>query len=116
MNNISVTIDRAQVTKYLKSRPENISKAITMVIKKATYLVERTAKIKSPVDTGRLRSSIFTEIHPMIAMVSTNTNYARYVHDGTRYISAQPFMRQASETVSQQMKDIVEQEVRNALQ
>ena len=44
--------------------------------------VERYAKQLTPVDTGRLRSSIFTSpaTFQLSAIVSTETEYAVYVH------------------------------------
>jgi len=56
--------------------------------------VERYAKQLTPVDTGRLRSSIFTSpaTFQLSAIVSTKTEYAVYVHEGTKYMRGRPFM------------------------
>lgn len=71
--------------------------------------VERFAKQLTPVDTGRLRSSIFTSpgTFGLQAIVSTNTDYAVYVHDGTKYMRPRPFMVMgASFAQVAQFKDI----------
>ena len=61
---------------------------------KIAFRVERFAKQLTPVDTGRLKSSIGTGmlIGRIGAMVSTNTEYAIFVHEGTKYMRARPFM------------------------
>ena len=50
-------------------------------------LVETEAKRRCPVDTGRLRSSIHTEMFTddgqVIARIGTNVGYARYIEEGT---------------------------------
>lgn len=61
-----------------------------------SYLVERGAKIFSPVDTGRLRSSIGVSLEVggggLSSFIQPTVNYAIYVHEGTRYMKGRPFM------------------------
>jgi HK97 gp10 family phage protein len=58
--------------------------------------VVNNAKGRCPVDTGNLRSSIRLDLLSNgEAEVSANTEYAGYVHDGTRYVPARPFLRDA---------------------
>ncbi len=111
MSKISLKIDATQFQKFLKDAPEKVSIALRNVIYKVTLLVERSAKQNTPVDTGRLRSSISTDIRPMSAKVETHTNYALYVHEGTRFISGRPFMRDAAREVSQQVEQITFEEL-----
>ncbi len=62
----------------------------------ATLLVERTAKILSPVDTGALRRSITHEfLSKREAIVGSNLEYAPHVELGTVKMAAQPFLRPA---------------------
>jgi HK97 gp10 family phage protein len=63
-------------------------------IRKLAFSVERYAKQLTPVDSGRLRASIHTSPGALglDAIVSTRTNYAFYVHEGTKYMRARPFM------------------------
>lgn len=52
-------------------------------------MVEREAKRRAPVDTGRLRASITTRIEPgtrgPVAVVGTNVDYAAAQEFGTRH-------------------------------
>lgn len=78
-------------------------------IQKIAFRIERNSKQLTPVDTGRLRASIHTQ--PMFggfgAKISTNTEYAVFVHNGTRYMRARPFMAEAVRQLGNQIeKDI----------
>lgn len=56
-------------------------------MRKATLLVQRDAKILSPVDSGRLRSSIVPEVRTegkqVMGVVGSNVVYAPYMEVGT---------------------------------
>lgn len=70
-------------------------------------LVQRCLKVhalavqKCPVDTGRLRSSLRWALavdgRGLYGLVGSDVEYAGFVHDGTRYITAQPFLLEALE-------------------
>jgi HK97 gp10 family phage protein len=57
-------------------------------MRKATLIVQRDAKIKAPVDTGRLRASITPEVTRgwggTRGIVGSNVRYAPFVELGTR--------------------------------
>lgn len=57
------------------------------ILRQKAALVEAEAKRRCPVDTGRLRSSITTEMLVMdgqpVAKVGSNLSYSRFVHEGT---------------------------------
>ena len=57
--------------------------------------VEREAKIRCPVRTGRLRNSITTAKKQKERYVGTSVSYAPYVHNGTYKMAARPFLLQA---------------------
>lgn len=79
--------------------PERIRVAIGNAIAKSALTVERYAKTNAPVDTGRLRSSIITDMTPSIfptrATITPFVNYAIFIQEGTRYINANPFLTRA---------------------
>lgn len=68
-------------------------------LKKLGVRVQRAAKRLSPVDTGRLRSSIAEELgrdgQGLVERIGTNVEYAPHVEFGTRRMRAQPFLRPA---------------------
>jgi HK97 gp10 family phage protein len=57
-------------------------------MRRATLLVQGSAKRKSPVDTGRLRASITPEVQTradgVVGIVGSNVKYAPFVELGTR--------------------------------
>lgn len=60
----------------------------------------RLARSPKRIDTGRLRASIqvstFTWVGGVAAVsVGTSVEYAIYVHEGTRYMQANPFIEDA---------------------
>jgi len=97
-----------QIAITVKPSLEEVSKAFSNLqvqsflrdeIHKIAFRVERAAKQLTPVDTGRLRASIATSwlIHEIGAMVSTNVFYSVFVHEGTKYMRARPFMEKGAE-------------------
>ncbi len=70
-------------------------------IQTMAFGVERVAKQLSPYQTGTLRSSIATWFPiasgGLEAIVGTYLNYATFVHFGTRYMRARPFLYQAKD-------------------
>ncbi len=67
-------------------------------INKFAALVERYGKQLSPFKTGRLKASIHFSpaVTGLGAIVATGTDYALFVHEGTKYMRARPFMEQGA--------------------
>ena len=76
-----------QLKRILVKLPQVLMDATNRGFYKVGTLIERQAKFYSPVDTGRLRSSIFTVVGHLNATVATNTEYAIYVHDRTPFLT-----------------------------
>lgn len=78
-----------------------IEEAVQKIVKKRTSEMNRLAQRNAPVDTGELRRSIlstFTD-NGMTGQVSSGMHYSPYVEYGTRFMTAQPFMRPAYQVV-----------------
>lgn len=82
------------------------------------YLIERGSKMFSPVDTGRMRSSIGVSLglspKDIKSITSPNVDYAIYVHEGTRYIKARPFMKWGLDAYRREGDRLVIQKVKEA--
>ena len=74
----------------------------------AGYGVER-AMIYVPVRTGNLRRSIRVIDDDSFG---SDVHYAGYVEDGTRYMSARPYMEPAARDVADEMPQIVKRELK----
>jgi len=85
--NITFDPDIKKVQEMFSSFPDNIRNYLRRASEKSAFKIEGEAKKRTPVDTGRLRSSIASSlgiVGNIGAVVSTNVNYAVYVHEGTR--------------------------------
>lgn len=89
-----VRIDRGEIMRAIRG-------ASMRELRVVGPLVTARAKVLAPVDTGRLRASIgppeyrrtFT-LRPEVSVVA-HTDYAKYVHDGTRPHTIRPRQAQA---------------------
>ena len=79
----SVMADKAKLT------------AVKKLVKLNGSELQQKAMRRVPVDTGTLKRSIRLDFEEqgMTAVVTANTEYAAYVEYGTRFMSAQPYMR-----------------------
>lgn len=99
MSNINVTIKNLpQIRRAFSMSPVLMTKELNMAIRKSILVVESRSKLKTPVDSGRLRASHTTRFENLRGSVFTDTEYDTFVHDGTRYQTAQPYMRNAVES------------------
>jgi HK97 gp10 family phage protein len=100
MTNIQV-IGEDELRAKLKSLSTAIATdGIEQAVLAGAYVVEAAAKLKAPVDTGFLRSSIQASIlnstrSSAEAIVAAQALYAIYVEMGTVNMRAQPYLRPA---------------------
>lgn len=84
--------------------------------KKIGLFTEGQAKNNSPVDTGTLKRSIMNEVQSdeqkSVVEVGSNLEYAYFVHNGTSRQKAQPFLTDAVEQNLEQIKQIIENEMK----
>jgi hypothetical protein len=125
--NINITIDARELNKYLKDTPDKLNRALSNVIQKAAEWVERESVLKTPrhympigpsrvgKGLGDLGRSIHAEVRPMMAVIAPHMNYAIYVHEGTRYMRARPFMKWGLEVAARQFEGIVNSELKKVL-
>ena len=78
-------------------KKKDINEGTIRALTRSINLVDGQAKLNTPVDTGLLKSSNKSNVdkRKLIATETNNTEYALWVHEGTRYQKAQPFMRDA---------------------
>lgn len=95
---VSIAGEKAILAK-LKQLGDTATKRAKAAIAEAAINVQRDAKRACPVDTGRLRSSIFidSEDDGLTRLVGTNVDYFPHVEFGTVKAPAQPFLRPAWE-------------------
>lgn len=109
---ISIKFEGAKAINFFGQLPMHIKRALNNAIRKSAFLVERESKRVAPVDTGRLRSSIFTIIEPLKATVQPRTNYAIFVHEGTFKMASRPFMREGGERARSAIERVFNEEIK----
>lgn len=114
---INISVDAKETLKYMDRLPENIKKAIGDALAKSAFTVERYMKMNAPVDTGRLRSSIFTELTPSIyptrATISPHVFYAIFINEGTRFIRANPFVTKTAQQAESEVQNFFDEALDN---
>lgn len=112
---IAVQLDVEDVLKGLDIMQDDLTKAVKTSISKSALIIEGQSKINSPVDTGRMRASIISEIQPLKATIMPTVSYAVFVHEGTRYMRARPFMRDAVDQKRDDITSVFESEISKAV-
>ena len=84
---------------------EQLHDQLRRMLLKAALDIEGRAKMKAPIRTGTLKSSIRTWWEgPLTICVGTSLHYAPYVELGTRYMAARPYLKPAAEEVLPSLK------------
>lgn len=108
-----------EARKAFAAFPEIVGPHLRNASMKSAFVIEGNAKKLSPVDTGRMRASIATSLgikdKGITSIVQTNVKYAIYVHEGTKYQKAQPFMKRGADQSRSKIGDIYESEINQAL-
>ena len=83
-----------KILKNLNNAPKIIQDEGNRVIGLTLITVEAKAKPITPIDTGRLRSSYQTHLRHLAGILNVATDYAVFVHEGTRFMKGRPFLKQ----------------------
>jgi hypothetical protein len=104
---IQIKITNADEIKraYAKA-PAQMTKALSVAIKMAVFLIQGRMTPDIPVLTGRLRGSAYSRFKPLSGEVGTNTNYDRFVHEGTKFMPARPYLRSAAEDSTDEINEL----------
>lgn len=99
----------AQIRSAFGKAPRLMSDAMKGALQKSALQVQRESMIRTPVLTGRLRSSHESNIAGsgmnMSATVSPTANYGMFVHEGTRFMKGRPFLREGAEASINEIDD-----------
>lgn len=97
------------------SAPFQMTTQLNIAIRKSILNIQRSSMINTPVRTGRLRASHSSEFGNLKGQVGTHTNYDIFVHNGTRYQRAQPYLKDAVEITNEDTQRFFTQAVQNVL-
>lgn len=111
----NVSPSLADLRKKYEKIPDGLEKNIGEALQKSALTVEGEAKKATPVDTGRLRASIYTLIERLSATIQPKTNYALFVHEGTKKLKGRPFMIWGLDNSKSQIKKYFDVAVKESL-
>lgn len=92
-----------------------VESGIKAGLKKIGLSIEREAKIRAPIRTGRLRSSIHTKLMRLKVLVKDGVFYGIFQELGTRFMKAQPFMKPAVLKIVPKIPSILATEIKRRL-
>lgn len=93
---ISITITNLpEIKAAFRKAPSLMKNELNTAIKKTVLTIQASSMRNTPVRTGRLRGSTSSEFADLKGQVGTHTNYDVYVHNGTRYMKARPYLKDA---------------------
>lgn len=96
MPEIKVTITNLpQIKAAFAKAPRLMATELNTAIRKSIVSIGADSRRNTPVDTGRLRASTLERFGDLRGEVGTHTNYDVYVHEGTRYMKARPYLLEA---------------------
>lgn len=90
---------------------QELDKAIQLTV----LNIQRKSMINTPVLTGRLRASTSSKFSHLRGEVGTHTNYDIFVHEGTRFMPARPYLRDAVEEANIETNKMFQSAVQSVL-
>lgn len=116
MPNVSIKITNLpQIKSAFAKSPRKMVDELNTAIKKSAIKIQGESMRNAPVLTGRLRSSHTSLFENLKGIVQPNTDYAIYVHEGTRYMKARPFLFDAVQSEEQSVQGYFHDAVQNTL-
>jgi len=92
-----------------------MARELNTAIKKSVLTIQGLSMTNTPVLTGRLRASTRSLFSNLRGEVGTHTNYDVFVHEGTRFMPARPYLRDAVEESNGEVGDFFTSAVDNVL-
>lgn len=113
---ISITITNLpQIRAAFSKAPSLMNSELNTAIKKSVFYIQGKSMVNTPVATGRLRASTRSLFSNLKGEVGTHTNYDIFVHEGTRFMKARPYLRTAVDESNVQVSDFFVKAVDNVL-
>ena len=97
-----------------------LTQEIITALMRGGMIIETDAKRRCPVDTGRLRASLTTDVEregktTFVLKGGTNVEYASFVENGTSRMAAQPFLRPAVDAKAKDVVDEIRESIREQI-
>lgn len=104
-----------QIKRAFAMAPQIMTRNLNLAIRKSVLDISRESKQRTPVDTGRLRASTYERFSSLRGEVGTSVYYSVYVHDGTKFMRARPYLRDAVDAEEVQTNEHFRRAVQDTL-
>lgn len=104
-----------QIRAAFARAPMLMARELEKAIQLTVLNIQRKSMINTPVLTGRLRASTASKFSYLRGEVGTHTNYDIFVHNGTRFMPARPYLRDAVEEANVETNKTFQTAVQNVL-
>lgn len=98
--------DLGRLARDMERAPDDLADRADKLVRASTLQTEAIAKVRVPVDTGFLRSSITSEFdrdaNSSRGEVGPEAHYSAYVEFGTSRMAPQPYLNPAADIVEPQ--------------
>lgn len=108
-------VNLPEIRRAFAMSPRLMTKNMNTAIRKAIIGIGRDSRRYTPIDTGRLRASHYERFSSLRGEIGTNTEYDTFVHEGTRFMKARPYLRQSVEKNDQQVQEYFKGAVQETL-
>jgi len=99
----------SEIRRAFNKAPRLMDKELNTAMWRMGALVQRESMQRTPVLTGRLRASHTLNVSGggigKTATIQPTANYAIFVHDGTRFIQARPFLKEGADDSMNDIQD-----------
>lgn len=95
--------------------PQLMIRNLNTAIRSSIFTIGRQSRINTPVDTGILRASTYERFATLRGEVGTNTEYDLFVHEGTRFMGARPYLMNAAQSADSDIQRFMTEAVQNTL-
>jgi len=101
---------------FLGKFPKSLDREIARAIRRSAFILEAKTKPLVPVDTGLLRRQTRPwEITPTFALIESRTDYAIFVHEGTRGRKGRPYLLQGAKKSERAIEIEFENAIKRAI-
>lgn len=116
MVNVQIKIENMnEIRAAFRKSPYVMVEELDKAIEGSIFGITRESKLNSPVDTGFMKASHTTRFSKLRGEVEPVAKYSIYVHEGTRYMAARPFLADAVAEMDPKVQDNFKRAVQNTL-
>ena len=111
-----IIVDTSFATTKIKAIRSAVAKAIqvrelALIVQKHSVLAITQGPTRA-IKTGRLRDSINASVRGLTGYVKPQTNYAYFVHEGTKSMRPRPYMKAGLEAATPEMESVVTDKIK----